>query len=735
MKRLSIFLLLLLSACSYYGTQKRIELASAPQKQVRSNEIIITYDPTITDAWNKLEPEERIFMYYLFRASLPGNRIFSQQLHKDALPITNLFENTLNHKREIYSYKSALAPLNLDIFFEQVTTYLTHLWTHHCQYFIREHANEKRTPQKLGLSLLTYETLNKIFTLLDLKSDKKELDLLQKSIFDDAYQPTLTVPDSIEKSATNIYSSNFIDKDFQTLSPEQQSKINNYFFIEASTGKRIARTAPYALHYHFSEELTVIIFWLEKALSHAKKYPKRFDAHLCQSLNFLIKFFVTGDESLFKQHSIEWLQSSSRIDYVLGFIETYRDPKSYRGSFQADATITQYNLEQLTNRITYFEQKLPTPAAYKASPQKTTTSNQPRMRASVRAKLFGTGDLGPLAITSAYCLPNYGEIRSQIGSKQIMYPSRKSIPALINPTLYKKLFYTKKQADWLSKNDPNNTFLQDLWLTQCILHETIGHGSGKSAQHTFVNGDQLIIEGKKYTIGDTIPVTSANISQFLKGYTNTLEELRAEIIALYASVIFFDDIVTLNLLQQWASKIDKKELQTWLILNMCYGGLKRVLQQSRSTKVMAGAHAQADWTIMNYLITHGGVTPTKESVTHNNKTHTVLGLTVTNFEKTIQAIKELLILVQTCKSTGDGQKTTLLIKTYGTKLDPTQIRILFDNEQAIVGNAKVIAYLHPLFTPLRDHKTKAIIDVNAVWPSDIFAWKKATRRYEMSTNE
>ena len=119
-------------------------------------EIAVIYNQNLAEFFNKLTPQERVFIYYLFRASLPGNIIACDQSHRDAPKIKELLEYVIEHQEKL---KDSDFTFDIDKFLNDVQIYLTYLWTNHSQYFMREHADEKRTPQRLGLEVLTQEHL------------------------------------------------------------------------------------------------------------------------------------------------------------------------------------------------------------------------------------------------------------------------------------------------------------------------------------------------------------------------------------------------------------------------------------------------------------------------------------------------------------------------------------------------------------------------------------------------
>jgi hypothetical protein len=251
--------------------------------------------------------------------------------------------------------------------------------------------------------------------------------------------------------------------------------------------------------------------------------------------------------------------------------------------------------------------------------------------------------------------------------------------------------------------------------------------------HTFKAGEKLTIGGKTHKVGDTIPVTSTNISEFLAGNINALEELRAEIIALYTSIAMFDQLSQAGLYKDWPQKIGKKALVDQFIFDMVVAGLRRLLAQQKGNKEISGAHARANTTIMNYLCDGGGLSLDQEEVEVDKKTYQVLGFSIKDRKQVLHNIKELMIRVQTIKSTGDGLDCENLINTYGRYVrNLNHIDIMQDNRAAIIGNLKATARIYPRLKPLYDKHHKKIIDVSASWPDSFVEQQTEYRKQELS---
>ncbi len=298
-----------------------------------------------------------------------------------------------------------------------------------------------------------------------------------------------------------------------------------------------------------------------------------------------------------------------------------------------------------------------------------------------------------------------------------------------------RLFNGTEYYDWFNTHDPDYQLMRDIFMLEVILHETLGHGSGKVTEHTFKEGEELTIERKTYNVGDTIPVTSSNIQQLLAGYDQTIEELRAEIIALLASIICFDDLACIGMLKEWPKKVDKEKLIDLSIINMARIGLRRFIQQADSATEIAGDHARANNTILNYLIDKGAIELRVEPVTIEGKEYSVLDAYILDRQKAFDVIEELANMVQEIKSTGDGLKARWLIETFGIPIkNRDHFNIMKENMKAAAGEVKTSAMVQPLYEPIRDEKGE-IVDIKAQWPATITQAQQRYKKQALSTND
>lgn len=648
---------------------------------------LVVHDEKIHELYNSLSKAERIYAYYLYRAALPGNRIICDQYHRFGLQIIDLFVKLRSICNMLATPELQSRP-NWNLFVEQIDIYFVFLITNHGTYSVRSTSNNKKSPNSLELNELTFENVKYVFNYFKLYDEVKILVALNDAIFNENYEPTQTVQGDINSSAVNVYSPDFTNEDYENIPSEEKSKINVYF-CKDSTGK--IKIIPYSIRNKFNKyprELAVSYYWLQKAHDHVLKHPEYFDEHTAKGLDYLMKFLEYGKEEYFEKHSIEWLKSSNRVDYCYGFIEVYKDPKSLRGFFQAEVTIQDVDIKKLNNLIPKLEERLPFPNEFKRD----LSSDNKIINASINRKLYGSGDLGPALTTLAYCLPNYENIRETVGSKQIIYPR-----FTITNELSKRLYNSKETREWHAKYDPEYKMKDDLFNLLVILHETIGHASGKVSE---------LGQGKKF-------------HECLNPYSDAIEELRAEIIALYCCVTFIDELMENGFLSEW-QLVPKQELCQKLILIMAGSGLSRLIMQSPDSKHLTGAHAIANHTIMNYLIENGGLEFVEQVEKIDDKEYNVVDLKIKNYNLALKLVEELMITVQTIKSNVDRDLGFELVERYGTPmLHPEYMKWLQENNKKINNGVNTISHLYPVLYASYDQNNE-ITDINALWIDNIF---------------
>ena len=135
-----------------------------------------------------------------------------------------------------------------------------------------------------------------------------------------------------------------------------------------------------------------------------------------QVIRLLIEFYRTGSLHTFDEYSIAWLKdTSSRVDFVNGFIESYGDPLGMKASWESIVDFKDLEATRRTELISgeaqWFEDHSPVDVRFKKKSVKGVSAKV------VTAAILG-GDLYP-STAIGINLPNSNWIRSVHGSKSV----------------------------------------------------------------------------------------------------------------------------------------------------------------------------------------------------------------------------------------------------------------------------------------------------------------------------
>lgn len=186
----------------------------------------------------------------------------------------------------------------------------------------------------------------------------------------------------------------------------------------------------------------------------------------------------------------------------------------------------------------------------------------------------------------------------------------------------------------------------------------------------------------------------------------SIEELRAEINALYSSISEMDILDNHGQYKDWVKKIGQNELKNHCIIEMCQHVFRRYLSQSDAMEEIKGAHARANVVLTNYLLEGGGISINEEIKNIEGVDYHLLEIQVTDFHKAYMSIIELVKLVQEIKSTGDTLGCQRLFDTYTSypvSLEKArQYKNMKEIQEKLIGNLKVRSRIYPNYQPVLD---------------------------------
>ena len=580
--------------------------------------------------FDKLKATQRKYAYFLYRAAIAGNDIAYFQNHRSAFEIKELLE-------QIYLHKDGIDAVTM----EGLDEYLKLVWAHHGQYGHDSHL--KFVPR-----LLTFKQLEKAAKQaqkngaefnLRRESLAKRLARLRPHIFDPKVEPIqvnqVAGVDPVATSSNGLYDPGLTSKEIQALSPELQGKLNVRFELKKDKkGRKVAEAAEFKIGGVYSDQLELVNFWLEKALGYVdneqievvkdgvKKIRFEPVANQRKALVDLITYFQTGDEKSFKDHSVAWLKTKSTVDYLNGFYEVYKDPRAVIGSYQANVSFRADSdkIEKLSQNALYFEAKMPWPDVWKRA------KVEPPV-ASVVNVIVETGDSGPMS-PAAYNLPNYSDIRKEFGSKNVVLLNIESAQSAKVKEQIIQAFFLPDDQEMITKFGD----MARQWTV--YMHEVIGHGSGQPDEK--LNGQDP--------------------ARLIGGVYSALEECRADCVALYQ---FFDPkVVEIGAV----SAADQMTAAKAMYLGYLGGQLRRNGLVQGDT--IREAHYRGRQLVLNYLTQPG--TDFGVALVQKDGHYFVQ---VNDVQKAHTGVGEILVKLQTFKSTGDKEGVEKLFADFGTKVN------------------------------------------------------------------
>ena len=368
-------------------------------------------------------------------------------------------------------------------------------------------------------------------------------------------------------------------------------------------------------HGKYGKLIDKICINLEKARQYAENDQQR------KVIDLLVKYYETGDLSVFDDYSIEWLkETEGKIDFINGFIEVYGDPLGLKGSWEGllemvDEEATK-RCQKISDNAQWFEDHSPVDERFRKAEVKGVVAK------AVQALALGGDEYPSTAI--GINLPNADWIRAQHGSKSVTISNiteAYNVAARGNGMLEEFVcdeLTVKMIRRYGDRCDELHT----------DLHECLGHGSGQ-----------------------LLPGTDPDA---LKAYGNTIEEARADLFALY--YIADEKLVELGLLED--REAYKSNYYTYMM-----NGLMTQLVRIKPGCQIEEAHMRNRALIARWCMANGDAV---RMVKRDGETVVV----VNDYEGLRQQIAQLLAEVQRIKSEGDYDAAKALVEEYGVKIDP-----------------------------------------------------------------
>ena len=600
--------------------------------------------------WENLTLKEQKLVYYLTQAGLSGRDIIWDQNYKHNLKIRKALES-------IYTqFKGDKNTEEWNAF----ETYLKRVWfsngIHH------HYSNDKLKPEFSSgyLKLLLTETNtvleDEVFNVIFNDVDSKKVNQA-KGV------------DNVALSAVNFYGPGVTNADVQKFysqkkSPDPLKPLSFGLNSQLVKENGILKERVYKSGGLYGSAIDEIVKWLELAKGVAENDKQ------ANALGLLISYYKSGDLQTWDNYNVAWTQATEgNIDYINSFIEVYNDPLGYRGSYETIIQIKDFDMSKkmtvLSDNAQWFEDNSPLMDAHK----KKNVVGVSYKTVNVAGEAGDASPSTPIGVN----LPNANWIRAAVGSKSV---SLGNIVEAYNNAggseRLKEFVHDKEELEL------QETYGQLADKLHTALHEVVGHASGQ------------LNPG----VGET--------KETLKNYASTLEEGRADLVALY--YLYDSKIQELGLVEDW-KKIGMAAYDGYI-----RNGLMTQLIRLNLGDDVEEAHMRNRQWVSAWVFEKGAKDKVIEKVTRDGKTY----FNITDYAKLHQLFGELLRETQRIKSEGDYKAVEALVEGYGVKVDQKlHAEILERNNQ--FKSAPYSGFVNPVLEA-KTNDAGEIIEINIKQP-------------------
>ena len=401
----------------------------------------------------------------------------------------------------------------------------------------------------------------------------------------------------------------------------------------------------------YSPAIEKIVGWLQKALTVTENDQQK------KALQLLIEFYQGGDLKKFDEYSIAWVSDvNSRLDVVNGFIETYDDPIGKKGTWESIVSMKDMEatkrIKAIADQAQWFEDNSPLMPEHKKKTVKGIT-------AKAITAIVESGGLAPNTAIGIN-LPNNEWIRKDHGSKSV------SLSNIVYS--YNVAGAKSGLVDEFALNDTVAQRMKKWGALAADLHtdmhECIGHASGQ--------------------INPGVETTDKT----LKTYAGTLEEARADLVALY--YVMDQKLIDIGVMP--SIEVGKTEYDTYIM-----NGLMTQLTRLKLGDKVEEAHMRNRQMNARWVYEKGKKDSVIQLVKRDGKTY----VKINDYNKLRTLFGELLREIQRIKSEGDFNAGKNLVENYGVKVDLALHKEILERYKKL--NVKPYkGFIQPRLVPVMD---------------------------------
>ena len=602
--------------------------------------------------FDELTVQQKELVYYLYQVSLSGRDIIYDQNYKYNLVIRKALENVVsNYKgdKESEDWK------NLMVYTKRV--WFSNGIHHH-------YSTAKLKPE------CSKEFFNKVLAETNTTLENGIVEIMFDNVSDMKRVNLDPEKDLIAGSANNFYGEGITQAEVEAfyaakINKEDKEPISwglNSTLVKDTDGNLVEQV--WKVGGKYSASIEQMVFWLKKAATVAESEDQK------KGFELLIKYYETGDLKIWDEYNILWAKTTGDvIDYINGFIEVYGDAMGYRATYESVIQIKDFEasarMKVLQDNVQWFEDNSSIAGEHKK--EKVVGVTYKVINVAVES-----GDASP-STPIGVNLPNANWIRAKHGSKSVSLGNIVEAYSLAGgKSMLKEFCYSDEEFERSEKYGKLASKLHT------ALHEVVGHASGK------------LNEG----VGTP--------KETLKSYASTLEEGRADLVALY--YLLDPKLIEYGLME--SLDVGKAEYDSYI-----RNGLMAQLRRLDLGDEIEEAHMRNRQLVAGWVYEKGQAENIIEKKVKEGKTYFVIN----DYDKLQILFGDLLKEIQRIKSEGDYEAGTALVENYGVKVDPVIHQEVLDRS-AKLNIPPYGGFINPKLVKVE--KDGKIIDIKVEYPND-----------------
>ena len=607
------------------------------------------------DGFEDLSLDQKRLVWHLYQAALAGRDIFYDQRYAPALEMREVLEEILLHADGIPADDVAEIRRYTKLFWINSgphNSLTARKFVLRCQPAAFARAAARAAGNGATFPMRAGETLDDL------------LDRLHGAFFDPRVDALVTSKapgagrDILVESANNLY---------RDVTMADLATFTERYGLNSRLVKRDGALVEevYRVGGQYGDRIARIVRHLRDALPHAPE-PTR------KAIEALVRFYETGEDADRAAYDIAWVADrDSTVDTINGFVENYLDARGVKGCWEAIVCYVNHRktagLQALAESAAWFEERMPWDPKWR---------RQDVVGVTARAidVVVETGEAGPTTAIGIN-LPNDQRIREAYGSKSVSLANIIEAYDKSTPESYRREFCWSEEE--MARAETWAALASEVTTG---IHEVLGHGSGRVAEH--LDGQPQLALKEQYS---------------------SIEEARADLVALY--FVGEPRVAELGMLP--AAHQDE------IVVAEYEAYARNALVQLR--RVREGTTIEEDHMRNRQMIVHWLIANTTaiEVRRREGRTYNVM----VDARAFRDGVATLLAEVQRIKSEGDYEAARALFEAHGVHFDPA----LRDEIVARVDHLNLPSYtgfVQPRLEAVTD-ATGRIADVRISYPMDL----------------